>query len=349
MDVSHYNMLLKVNLENDHEFSPTEFLAWMDGKGVTPNRVTYGYMIARFCRTGDMSSASSILEHMKASEMPLNEAVFHALVAGHATAGDLAAARDTRRVMQEQGLDVHAATHVAHMAGMIRGGRATWEEVRDEFRAATGTGDINFDDRSILKLMLELVRADQLEGAKELAKELQKPEARRRDQLMCVLPQLVFEGGVEIAVQLYDEVFLEHKNNRSRHVGKVVWGQREAIRVDREFATSTSSLITFDLHDMTSEPRGVGWLGDIVFGLVDLVLDSTIPPFCSFGVTLTQPCKIIITYFSTEEEATEYTDGGRTRPRGGRGKLLMQSLAAVEHPPEEVVALIKKYVQTRIQ
>ena len=105
MDVSHYNMLLKVNLENDHEFSPTEFLAWMDGKGVTPNRVTYGYMIARFCRAGDMSSASSILEHMRASDMPLNEAVFHALVAGHATAGDLAAAGDTRRVMQEQGRD----------------------------------------------------------------------------------------------------------------------------------------------------------------------------------------------------------------------------------------------------
>ena len=48
MDVSHYNMLLRVHLENDHAFSPTEFLAWMDGKGVTPNRVTYGYMIARF-------------------------------------------------------------------------------------------------------------------------------------------------------------------------------------------------------------------------------------------------------------------------------------------------------------
>ena len=47
LDVSHYNALLKVHLENDHEFSPTEFLAWMDGKGVTPNRVTYGYMIAR--------------------------------------------------------------------------------------------------------------------------------------------------------------------------------------------------------------------------------------------------------------------------------------------------------------
>ena len=40
--------MLRVHLENDHAFSPTEFLAWMDGKGVAPNRVTYGYMIARF-------------------------------------------------------------------------------------------------------------------------------------------------------------------------------------------------------------------------------------------------------------------------------------------------------------
>ena len=29
--------------------------------------------------------------------------------------------RETKKVMTEQGLDVHAATHVAHMAGMIRG------------------------------------------------------------------------------------------------------------------------------------------------------------------------------------------------------------------------------------
>ena len=37
---------------------------------------------------GDMSSASSILEHMKASEMPLNESIFHSLITGHCKAGD---------------------------------------------------------------------------------------------------------------------------------------------------------------------------------------------------------------------------------------------------------------------
>ena len=53
---------------------------------------------------GDMSSASSILEHMKQSEMALNESVFHSLIVGHATAGDITAAKDTMRVMTEQGL-----------------------------------------------------------------------------------------------------------------------------------------------------------------------------------------------------------------------------------------------------
>ena len=87
---------------------------------------------------------------------------------------------------------------------------------------------------------------------------------------------------------------------------------------------------------------------DIELGGLNLEFYHT--TFGSFGVTCWytpwyNPVKSLhITYFSTEEEATEYTDGGRTRPRGGRGKVLMQSLAAVEHPPEEVVALIKKYV-----
>lgn len=38
MDISHYNALLRVYLENEHEFSPTEFLAELETKGVEPNR-----------------------------------------------------------------------------------------------------------------------------------------------------------------------------------------------------------------------------------------------------------------------------------------------------------------------
>lgn len=39
-DVSHYNALLKVYLQNDFRFSPTDFLAKMEAANVQPNRVS---------------------------------------------------------------------------------------------------------------------------------------------------------------------------------------------------------------------------------------------------------------------------------------------------------------------
>lgn len=38
MDISHYNALLRVYLENEHPFSPTEFLTDLESKGIEPNR-----------------------------------------------------------------------------------------------------------------------------------------------------------------------------------------------------------------------------------------------------------------------------------------------------------------------
>ena len=39
-DVSHYNALLKVYLQNEFRFSPTDFLAKMEAANVQPNRVS---------------------------------------------------------------------------------------------------------------------------------------------------------------------------------------------------------------------------------------------------------------------------------------------------------------------
>lgn len=38
-DVSHYNALLKVYLQNEFKFTPTDFLAKMEAANVQPNRV----------------------------------------------------------------------------------------------------------------------------------------------------------------------------------------------------------------------------------------------------------------------------------------------------------------------
>ncbi|XP_064600920.1 leucine-rich PPR motif-containing protein, mitochondrial-like [Liolophura sinensis] len=53
-NTQHYNALLRVYLQNEHKFSPTDFLASMDSNKVTPNRVTYQRLVARYCQDGDI-------------------------------------------------------------------------------------------------------------------------------------------------------------------------------------------------------------------------------------------------------------------------------------------------------
>lgn len=86
MDVSHYNALLRVYLENEHSFSPTEFLSNLEAKGIEPNRVTYQRLIARYCQLGDVEGATRILEFMRERNLPVNECVFNALIMGHSHA-----------------------------------------------------------------------------------------------------------------------------------------------------------------------------------------------------------------------------------------------------------------------
>lgn len=83
MDISHYNALLRVYLENEHSFSPTDFLSELEAKGIEPNRVTYQRLISRYCQLGDIEGATRILEFMREKQLPVNENVFNALIMGH--------------------------------------------------------------------------------------------------------------------------------------------------------------------------------------------------------------------------------------------------------------------------
>ncbi|ODN04280.1 Leucine-rich PPR motif-containing protein, mitochondrial [Orchesella cincta] len=115
MDVSHYNALLRVYLENEHKFNPTEFLQDLTSKGIEPNRVTYQRLIARFCQDGDIDGASTILQHMKEKQMPINEYVFNALILGHGQANDMESAEGILTVMGQAGLEPNDDTYVTLM------------------------------------------------------------------------------------------------------------------------------------------------------------------------------------------------------------------------------------------
>ncbi|NXO61229.1 LPPRC protein, partial [Phainopepla nitens] len=112
-DTSHYNALLKVYLQNEHKFSPTEFLARMEEANVQPNRVTYQRLIAAYCNEGDIEGASKILGFMKSKDLPITEAVFSSLVKGHARSGDMKSAENILSVMRTAGVEPGPDTYLS--------------------------------------------------------------------------------------------------------------------------------------------------------------------------------------------------------------------------------------------
>ncbi|NXX73927.1 LPPRC protein, partial [Urocolius indicus] len=112
-DTSHYNALLKVYLQNEHKFSPTEFLARMEEANVQPNRVTYQRLIAAYCDEGDIEGASKILGFMKSKDLPITEAVFSSLVKGHAKSGDIKSAENILSVMRTAGVEPGPDTYLS--------------------------------------------------------------------------------------------------------------------------------------------------------------------------------------------------------------------------------------------
>ncbi|RMC12471.1 hypothetical protein DUI87_09988 [Hirundo rustica rustica] len=93
-DTSHYNALLKVYLQNEHKFSPTEFLARMEAANVQPNRVTYQRLIAAYCNEGDiegardMKSAENILSVMRMAGVEPGPDTYLSLLNVYAEKGD---------------------------------------------------------------------------------------------------------------------------------------------------------------------------------------------------------------------------------------------------------------------
>ncbi|NXO51538.1 LPPRC protein, partial [Aramus guarauna] len=112
-DTSHYNALLKVYLQNEHKFSPMEFLTRMEEANVQPNRVTYQRLIAAYCNEGDIEGASKILGFMKSKDLPITEAVFSSLVKGHARSGDMKSAENILSVMRMAGVEPGPDTYLS--------------------------------------------------------------------------------------------------------------------------------------------------------------------------------------------------------------------------------------------
>ncbi|KAM3606567.1 uncharacterized protein V6R79_018880 [Siganus canaliculatus] len=197
-DVSHYNALLKVYVQNEFKFSPTDFLAKMEAANVQPNRVTYQRLIAAYCQNGDIEGASTILGFMKSKDLPITEAVFNSLVTGHARAGDIESAKNILTVMKGAGIEPGPDTYVSLLNAYAEKGDL--ESLKKTLEAAE-SADCSLMDRDIMQVIFTLAKSGHQEHVPAMVERLRHERGYVPDAMNLCL-SLITQGLEDTAFHI---------------------------------------------------------------------------------------------------------------------------------------------------
>ncbi|CAD6999056.1 leucine-rich PPR motif-containing protein, mitochondrial [Ceratitis capitata] len=198
MDISHYNALLRVYLENEHQFSPTDFLSEIESKNIEPNRVTYQRLIARYCQQGDIDGATRILEFMRSKNLPVNENVFNSLILGHSQANDLESAKGILTVMKQANLEPSADTYTTLLCCYARHGDIdAILNTLDECEKA----EIILLDKDLLDIVYSLSVNGHSDKVQPVLKRLRITTGFNQDAVNVIL-RLVNKGFEDVGLQI---------------------------------------------------------------------------------------------------------------------------------------------------
>ncbi|KAL5281307.1 LRPPRC family protein [Megaselia abdita] len=199
MDISHYNALLRVYLENEYLFSPIDFLEDLKSKGFEPNRVTYQRLIRRYCQQGDLDGATQILKFMQEKTLPVNEHVFNALIVGHSQANDIKSSKGILTVMKQAGLEPTSETYVTLMCCLAKHGLV------DEIFSTLEECDKNnilILDKDLLEIIYNLATNSHLDRIPEILGKLQKSRGFNQDCINVIL-RLISKEKEDIAYEIF--------------------------------------------------------------------------------------------------------------------------------------------------
>ncbi|XP_042205243.1 leucine-rich PPR motif-containing protein, mitochondrial-like isoform X2 [Homarus americanus] len=209
LDVSHYNTLLRVYLENEHKFSPTAFLADLEKNDIEPNRVTYQRLISRYCQDGDIDGATKILEFMKAKGLPVGENIFNALIMGHARANDMESAHKVLEVMKGSGLEPSSDSYKMLLVSYAEQGDI--EGIKSALQECEAS-DIHLHDRDLMEVIQALAMKGHTQHVPQIIEKLQKVQGYQQD-VMNLTYRLLNAGCHEVAYQMFSTMKTPQNSN----------------------------------------------------------------------------------------------------------------------------------------
>ncbi|GIY19853.1 leucine-rich PPR motif-containing protein, mitochondrial [Caerostris extrusa] len=167
LDVRHFNSLLKIFVDCNHKFLPSEFLVLMENSKIEPNNVTYLHLLQKYCNYGNLNGASEVLQCLKEKELPINELVFNTLITGHMRANDTSGAKDILEVMRKANLSPTPATYTAIACGYAEKGEI--EDVKSILNEAK-SNNIVLSNTNYLSIITSLSSDENPDFVDELLK-----------------------------------------------------------------------------------------------------------------------------------------------------------------------------------
>uniref|UniRef100_A0A3B5M2R1 Leucine-rich pentatricopeptide repeat containing n=1 Tax=Xiphophorus couchianus TaxID=32473 RepID=A0A3B5M2R1_9TELE len=232
----HYNALLKVYLQNEFKFSPTDFLAKMEAANVQPNRVS-----APFCLLAFIDS--TILGFMKSKDLPITEAVFSSLITGHSRAGDIESAANILSVMRGAGVEPSPDTYVTLLNAY--GEKGDLESMKKTLEAAE-SADCSLMDRDIMQVILTLAKAGQQQHIPEMIERLRHERGYIPDAMNLCL-SLITQGHEDTAFSLLKTFpTLQSETNDSSILGNFFL--RHCVNMDTKVVRYCKELQELNLH-----------------------------------------------------------------------------------------------------
>ncbi|KAM6956562.1 leucine-rich PPR motif-containing protein, mitochondrial [Aplochiton taeniatus] len=233
-DASHYNALLKVYLQNEFKFSPTEFLAKMEASNVHPNRVTFQRLIAAYCHEGDIEGASTILGFMKSKDLPITEAVFNSLVTGHSRAGDMESAENILPVMRSAGIEPGPDTYVALLNAYAEKGEV--EKIKKTLESVE-SADASLMDRDFMQVIYSLAKAGHQHFVPEMVERMRHERGYVPDAMNLCL-SLITQGLEDTAftvLKTFPTLNADSSNDDAPNLGNFFL--RHCVNMDKPVET----------------------------------------------------------------------------------------------------------------
>ena len=198
------NALLTAHLDNEHKYSPKEFLAWMRSVGIEADADTFSLFIRRYCDDADIGEATATLGVMQARGMSISHPVFNSLIRCYSAIGEVEEANKVMDAMRGGGLKIRGDTHSALIEGIVRSGRK-WGDVREVLVNLLNTPSVFIGSGDMFDIFMALVRAKDFVAAKDLLTVIaSQPKQKGYSRIVRgVIPQAIFEGAAELAHDIF--------------------------------------------------------------------------------------------------------------------------------------------------